>query len=106
VLHNLISNAVRYTPPDGVITVGLRYADADADALEVYVADTGVGIRPDDLPHIFEKYYIGAGERRGEMRGLGLVIVRTIVENHGGTIRAESTPGQGTTFTMRLPLAY
>jgi signal transduction histidine kinase len=68
------------------------------------VSDTGVGIRADDLPHIFEKYYIGAGERRGEMRGLGLVIVRTIVENHGGTIRAASTPGQGTTFTMRLPL--
>jgi signal transduction histidine kinase len=102
VLHNLISNAVRYTPPDGVITVGLRCPDDDA--LEVYVSDSGVGIRADDLPHIFEKYYIGAGERRGEMRGLGLVIVRTIVENHGGTIRAASTPGQGTTFTMRLPL--
>jgi signal transduction histidine kinase len=102
VLHNLISNAVRYTPPDGIITVGLRFVER---ALEIFVSDTGAGIPEGDLPHIFEKYYVGAAERRGEGRGLGLAIVRLILENHGGTIHADSTPGSGTTFTLRLPLA-
>ncbi|MCU0484518.1 MAG: cell wall metabolism sensor histidine kinase WalK, partial [Anaerolineales bacterium] len=100
VLDNLILNAFRYTPPGGRIT--LR---AGENALGVFfkVADTGMGIDPQDLPHIFDRFYRGDKARQqGSESGLGLAIARSIVEAHRGTLTAESIPGQGATFTIQF----
>ncbi len=99
VLVNLIGNAVRHTAAGGEITVGGRLQDGQ---VALRVADTGVGIPPDYLPRIFERFVQVPGATRGGA-GLGLSIARTIVEAHGGTITAESEPGQGSTFTVTLP---
>ena len=103
VLSNLVSNALRYTPRKGRIT--LR-ADAAGGRVKVAVEDTGVGIPPDKLPRVFDKFYQvspsgGPGQRSGQ--GLGLTICRQIVELHGGTIGVSSAPGSGTTFYFELP---
>ncbi|MBM4457417.1 MAG: cell wall metabolism sensor histidine kinase WalK [Chloroflexi bacterium] len=106
VLVNLLDNALRYTPAGGRVEVRTRQAGQQA-ALEV--ADTGIGIPTEDLPHIFERFYRvdkarsrkGAGASSGA--GLGLAIVQGIVKAHGGTIVAESTLGQGTTIKVALP---
>jgi two-component system OmpR family sensor kinase len=103
-LLNLVTNAIKYTPADG--TVGLRLAEA-ADAVTLVVSDTGVGIAPGDLPHIFDRFWRAdparsrTGERAGT--GLGLAITKWIAEAHGGTITVQSRPGRGTVFTVRLP---
>lgn len=106
VLHNLIMNALRHTPADG--TVWLR-AMPTGQVVQVEVADTGEGIAPDDLPHIFDRSFRGERARtRPEIAGtsgagLGLTIARGLVEAHGGTMRVESEPGRGTriSFTVR-----
>ena len=101
VLSNLIANALRYTPRDGAIHV--RYTitrSDDGKYAEVTVEDTGVGIAPDVLPHIFNRFY---KSRDSSGTGLGLPIARHLVEAHGGTITAESQPGRGTTMRIRLP---
>ena len=102
-LLNLVENAIKYTPPGGTITLSLRNAEGQA-VLEV--CDTGIGIPPDDLPHIFDRFYRvdKARSRRCEGAGLGLAIVRSIAASHGGTVLVVSTPGEGTTFTVQLPL--
>ena len=102
-LSNLLGNAARHTPAGGTVTLGAR---TDADAVAVWVADTGVGIAPDDLPTVFERYARGTTARtRGvEGTGLGLAIARAVATAHGGTLTAESTPGAGARFTLRLPL--
>ena len=99
---NLLDNAVKYTPSGGRVRVRAR---AENQHILVEVADTGEGIPPDDLPHIFEPFYRvdKARSRRIGGSGLGLAIVKTIVEAHGGTIGVESTPGAGTTFYVTLP---
>lgn len=103
VLGNLISNALRHTPAGGHIWLS---AERQAQQLFLRVQDTGAGIEPEDLPHIFERFYSGDKSRsaRGES-GLGLAIARSIVEAHNGRISAVSPPGQGTTFTIVLPVA-
>lgn len=104
VLGNLVSNALRYTPAGGQI---LLLAAAAQNGITVQVQDTGAGITPNDLPHIFNRFY-RADESRQQQQGesgLGLAIARSIVEAHGGSISASSTPGLGTTFTIVLPLA-
>jgi signal transduction histidine kinase len=98
VLANLLANALRYTPAGG--TVSICYAQADGQAV-IEVADSGPGIPPDELPHVFERFYKSTDS--GGM-GLGLAIARKLTEAHGGTIRAESAPGQGTTVRVLLPV--
>ncbi len=99
VLTNLIANALRYTPAGGRITVA---AQVDApERLRVTVSDTGAGIPPERLAHVFDRFY-KSDESRGS--GLGLAIAESLVESHGGAIQVESTLGVGTTFTLRLPL--
>ena len=96
----LLDNAVRYTPEGGIVTVGVR-EDGDRVALEV--SDTGVGIPEDQLPLIFERFHRADPSRSEGGVGLGLSIARQIAESHGGQIRAQSTPGTGSTFTFLLP---
>jgi two-component system OmpR family sensor kinase/two-component system sensor histidine kinase BaeS len=105
VLGNLVSNALRYTPLGGTITLRAGWADARRTALALSVADTGSGIAPDDLPHIFERFWRAdrARTRGSGGAGLGLVIARRLMEAHGGQITAQSTPGQGTVITCTLP---
>jgi len=99
----LIDNAIRYTPASGEVSLSLR---KDRTHATLEVADTGVGIAPEDLPHIFERFYRAdkARERNAGGSGLGLAIGRWIVEQHGGDIDVKSVVGQGSTFTVRLPL--
>lgn len=105
VVRNLINNAVAYTPPGGRIGVSAR---SIAGAVAVSVADTGTGIGPADLPHVFDRFYRADRSRARETggAGLGLAIARQIVVAHGGAITAESQPGQGSTFTFTLPIAH
>jgi signal transduction histidine kinase len=104
VMLNLLSNAMRFTPHGGTVTVEARRA-ADRDAIVVRVRDTGVGIRPEDLPHIFDEFYQAAQkpERAQEGTGLGLALAKKFVELHGGRLWAESEPGLGSTFSFTLP---
>jgi PAS domain S-box-containing protein len=103
VLSNLISNAIRYTPSNGKIEV---WADQNGDCVNLHVADTGLGIAEDELEHIFDRFYRVKNEHTRYINGtgLGLAIVKSIVESHHGTIHVESDPGQGTHFTICLPL--
>ncbi|HUI87470.1 MAG TPA: ATP-binding protein [Anaerolineales bacterium] len=103
-VYNLIENAIKYTPVNGRVTVRVR---AMPDDLLFEVEDTGIGVAPDDLPHLFEKFYRG---RQREARaqhgsGLGLAIVRSIAEQHGGRAWAESQLGEGSKFFLQIPLA-
>lgn len=103
VLGNLISNALRHTPAGG--TISLAAEMPDNDHLLMTVRDNGSGISGEDLPHIFERFFRGDRVRqRTGSSGLGLAIARSIVEAHGGTLTAESEEGQGTTFTITLPI--
>ena len=102
VLSNLIANALRYTPREGFIHV--RYSATSSDErkfADIFVEDTGVGVAPEVLPQIFNRFY---KSRDSSGSGLGLPIARHLVEAHGGSISAESQPGQGTTMHIRLPV--
>jgi signal transduction histidine kinase len=102
VLSNLIGNALKFTPAGGRVDVALRPTDTGA---ELVVADTGVGIDPAELPYVFERFFRGArySEERASGSGLGLSIVRSIVEMHNGKVAISSSPGQGTRVTVELP---
>jgi two-component system heavy metal sensor histidine kinase CusS len=100
VLGNLVSNALRYTPEGGEIRLA---AQKEPGSLVLGVADTGSGIDPQILPHIFERSYRGDASRSGDESGLGLAIAKSIVELHGGKIQVESTPGKGAHFSIVLP---
>lgn len=100
----LIDNALKYTPESGEVRLGLH---TEPGSGVITVADTGIGIAPEDLPHIFERFYRADKARSREPggTGLGLSIAKWIVERHGGHIDVESSVGKGSTFTIRLPLA-
>ncbi|HEY7477582.1 MAG TPA: ATP-binding protein [Actinomycetota bacterium] len=104
VLFNLVDNAVRFTPPGGEVTIGAERRDG---RVEVRVSDTGVGIAPEHLPRLFERFYrVDPSRSRDDGgTGIGLAIARSVVEAHGGHIRAASEPGRGSTFTFDLPVA-
>jgi two-component system OmpR family sensor kinase len=127
VLRNLLVNALRHTPPGGSVTVTVSSTVEAAlpptgeaallptgEAMEIAIADTGEGIAPDDLPHVFERFWRADPARArsksdGEGRlaggtGLGLSVAQSLVEAHGGQIWVESTPGEGTVFRFTLPL--
>ena len=112
VLVNLVHNAIKFTPSGGTVTIGTAL-QAGGQTQRFFVRDTGVGIRPGELPRIFERFYkadrarsktdfIGPG---GSGTGLGLAIARHVVEAHGGRITVESRVGHGSTFTFTLPVA-
>ncbi len=103
VLSNLVSNALRHTPPGGRVRLIAEHDGAD---LRLRVADTGPGIAAKDLPHIFQRFYRADQSRylaEGQT-GLGLAIAQSLVETHGGTISVESVQGEGSTFTITLPV--
>lgn len=100
---NLLHNAIKFTPEEGTIRIQLTQEDRQA---RVVIADTGIGIAEEDLPHVFERFYKADKARTSAQggSGLGLSIAATIVRQHGGTITASSVPGQGTTFEVTIPL--
>jgi two-component system OmpR family sensor kinase len=102
VFENLIQNALRHTPENGTITVSAVY---EGGKITVLVSDTGSGIRPEDLPHVFERFYGTSRSRRDTTTsgGLGLAITKKILELHGSDITVESTINVGTTFIFTLP---
>ncbi len=104
VFTNLLDNAIKHTPPGGLVTLSAAVTNG---GVTVIVRDTGEGIPPEDLSRIFERFYQVDKSRHRDHQsglGLGLAIARQIVEAHGGTIKASSTVGQGSTFTVWLPL--
>jgi signal transduction histidine kinase len=105
VLHNLVDNALRYTPPGGNIEIGAKYTEPGW--VTVSVSDTGAGIAPKDLPHVFDHFYKADRSRqRGHGgAGIGLAMVKRVVELHGGTVWVKSRKGKGTTFYFTLPVA-
>ena len=106
VLGNLLENALRHTPPGGRVTLRVGPASRPA-TLEATVRDTGSGIPAEHLPNVFEHFYRadGARSRRDGGSGIGLAVVKQLVEAHGGRVWAESAPGQGATFGLSLPAA-
>jgi signal transduction histidine kinase len=105
VLHNLLSNAIRYTPEGGTVTVSAKKGPRD-NTITISIADSGSGISPEELPHVFDRFYHPGDKLDSDHggTGLGLAIVKALVEAQGGTITAQS-PGknQGSTFTIQLP---
>jgi signal transduction histidine kinase/HAMP domain-containing protein len=102
-LYNLIENAVKYTPEGGQVFVRVRTSEGN---LVFEIQDTGIGISPEDMPRLFEKFYRGkAREARARVgTGLGLAIVRSIAERHGGRVWVESEEGKGSTFYLQIPV--
>ncbi|WP_197718359.1 sensor histidine kinase [Gordonia insulae] len=108
VLRNLINNAIAHTPAEASITVGVGVDQGNGrDDVLLTVADTGQGLTPDEASHVFERFYRGdASRHRGDSgggSGLGLSIVAALVDAHHGTVGVDSTPGEGSTFWVRLP---
>jgi signal transduction histidine kinase len=106
VFINLIGNGIKFTPPGGKIAIDSRGLTEKRDYLKVVVSDTGVGISPEDLPKVFDRFYQGqrTQERTISGTGLGLAITKEIIEGHRGTIVAEGKLGSGAVFVLTLPL--
>ncbi len=97
VIGNLVANALRHTPRDGIVTL---QAASHPEDVQITVSDTGEGIAPEQLPHIFDRFW---SRSEGGGSGLGLAIARSLVHAHGGRIEAASQPGEGTTISVYLP---
>ena len=104
-VENLITNAVKYAPDGGDILVR---AEKIGGAARVTVRDRGIGIAPEELPRVFERFYRAEDAAKADTRGLGLglFICKSLIEAHGGQILAESASGVGSAFTFTLPLAH
>ena len=102
VARNLIGNAVKFTPAGGTVTVSVA---ARRDGVELEVADTGPGIPPDELPHVFDRFWRGRSAAEISGSGVGLAVVAELVRAHGGTVSAASPEGGGARFTVLLPAA-
>lgn len=105
VIGNLLSNALRHTPNGGRVTVRAAPGAKDRSSIRVEVIDTGSGIAPEDLPHVFDRFYRAdkSRSRSSGGSGIGLTIVKQLVEAHSGQVGVESQPGKGTTFSFTLP---
>lgn len=102
IAQNLVENALRHTPEAGSVEVTVR---GDPDSVVITVVDTGVGISEEDLPHVFDRHFVGRQRSvHKEGTGLGLSIVKGLVDRMGGSVDADSRPGRGTTITVRLPV--
>jgi signal transduction histidine kinase len=97
---NLLDNAIKYTPAGGTIRLSVR---RNRDEFIVDVIDSGEGIREEDLPHIFNRFYRGDRSRSTPGHGLGLSLAQAIIRAHGGNLAVKSHPGQGSTFTVHIP---
>ena len=108
VIQNLVSNAIKYSRPGGTVTVQARESKtASGTAVQVAIHDQGDGIPSKEIPHLFEPFFRGERARREQIQGsgLGLSLVKQVVEAHGGSIDVVSTPGSGSTFMVQLPVA-
>lgn len=102
ILHNLLTNAIKYTPPQGKVTVALSCHESE---LCVQVKDSGYGIPAEDLPHVFDRFHrVSAHKKVAAGTGLGLAITKALVEAHGGSIEVASEEGKGSLFTVYLPI--
>jgi len=99
----LLDNALKYTPPPGDVWLATRVTGPE---VLITVRDTGLGIPAEDLPHVFGRFYRGRNANAASGTGLGLAIGQWIAGQHGGRIESASTPGEGSTFTVHLPLAH
>ena len=99
-LANLVSNAIAYSPNGSSVSISRRRR---GDTIEIAVTDRGIGIAPADQEAVFQPFHRTSGSQNVPGIGLGLSIVRQLVERHGGTVRVASVPGHGATFTVRLP---
>jgi two-component system phosphate regulon sensor histidine kinase PhoR len=111
VMHNLLENALKYTPAQGEVVVAAKASQGGSkrpEAIELRVTDTGTGIPPADLPHIFQRFYRADKARSRALggTGLGLSIVKHIVQLHRGSVHAESTYGKGTAVVISLPTVH
>ena len=106
IVVNLLDNAIKYTPEGGTVTIGARPSPV-GKSVQVYVRDTGIGIPPDDVPRLFERFYRVDKARSRDLggTGLGLAIVKHLVKAQGGEVTVESTPNQGSTFAFTVPVS-
>src|SRR6185437_661137 len=101
-LANLLDNAIKYNRPGGKVTLA---AEQGGDAVLITVSDTGLGIPPEEKDKVWDRLYRGDKSRNEKGLGLGLSLVRAVVQAHGGTVEVSSEPGRGSVFTIRLPAA-
>lgn len=100
ILFNLLSNAIKFTPPEGQISLG---ASKQGESFQFYVSDTGIGMDPEEQNEAFEKFFTRSPVPHRRGAGLGLSLVRSFVELHGGRVEIQSRPGEGTRVTCTLP---
>ncbi len=108
VFTNLVHNAIKYTPREGKVTIVARRSHTDGDYVEVTVTDTGIGISREDFPRVFERFFRASTATQASIPGfgLGLSLAHSIVDAHHGTITFDSSVGEGTVFTVRLPVTF
>jgi two-component system sensor histidine kinase VicK len=106
VLRNLLANAIKYSPQGGKIEIGLRQEGQSSRRARLWVTDQGLGIAPEEVPHVFERFYRSSRPDPAiSGLGIGLYLAKQVIVRHGGHLWVESILGQGATFSVRLPLS-